>query len=286
MRRLPHLLLATAAIAFATPAVAAPAMWKISDADSRIWLFGSIHMMPEGQDWRTPAFDQVLAKAERVYFETDMSAEQQAIIGAEAFLRGVYTDGTLLTDVLDDEQEKLLREVAADIGLPIGPVLAMRPWMAAQAITAPMLVQSGFVSDGVELQLLSEISPDRRGAFETGTQQLDVLASGPEASDVALLMQALETLPELQESLFEMLDLWATGDVEQLDELMINELSSVEGMADRLLYERNQNWMTPIEAMLAGNESTLVIVGAAHLSGDQGVPTLLEEAGYTVERVQ
>lgn len=286
MLRRPHLLLTAAAFAIATPAVAAPAMWKISDADSRVWLFGSIHMMPEGQEWRTPAFDQVLTKAERVYFETDMSAEQQAIIGAEAFLRGVYTDGTLLTDVLDDEQEKLLREVAADIGLPLGPVLAMRPWMAAQAITAPMLVESGFIGAGVELQLLPEIDADRRGAFETGSQQLDVLANGPEEADVALLMQALETLPSMKDSLFEMLDLWAGGDVEQLDELMVNELASVEGMADRLLYERNQNWIPLIETMLTENQTNLVIVGAAHLSGDQGVPTLLEEAGYTVERVQ
>jgi uncharacterized protein YbaP (TraB family) len=285
MHLLPCLFVA-AALASTAPATAAPAIWKVSDEDSRIWLFGSIHLMPEGQQWRTDAFDQVLLKADRVYFETDMSAEQQAAIGAEAFVRGVYTDGTLLTDLLDDAQEKVLREVAADIGLPLGPVLAMRPWMAAQAITAPLLAKSGFIGEGVELQLLPEIDPERRGAFETGTQQLDVLAGGPEEADIAMLMQALATIPEMENSLFEMLDLWAGGDVDQLDELMINQLAGIEGMANRLLYERNRNWVPLIEAMLADNETSLVIVGAAHLSGEEGVPTLLERAGYTVERVQ
>ncbi len=286
MLRLAPMLTALAGLAVAAPAAAAPAMWKVSDGDSRVWLFGSIHMMPAGQHWRTPVFDQILAKADRVYFETDMSPEQQALMGAEAYVRGVYTDGTLLTDVLDDRQEKLLRDAAAQIGLPLGPVLAMRPWMAAQAVTGPVLVQSGFMGEGVELQVLPEIDADRRGYFETGLQQLDVLTGGPEAADVAMLMQALEALPKMETTLFEMLDMWNGGDVDQLADLMVGELRGVEGFADRLLYDRNMNWLPAVETMLAQNEATLVIVGAAHLAGDRGLQALLEQAGYTVDRVQ
>lgn len=279
-------LTALAALTVAMPAMAAPAMWKVTDADSRIWLFGSIHLMPEGQDWRTPAFDQVLAKADHVYFETDVSPEQQALIAAEAFVRGIYTDGTLLTDVLDDDQEALLRKVAGENGILLGPVLAMRPWMAAQAVTAPVLAASGFIGEGVELQVMGEIPPDRRGYFETGLQQLDVLTTGPETEDVAMLVQALEDLPTMRETMFEMLDLWMGGDDAQLDALMVDETAGIDGLAERLLYQRNMNWMAPIEAMLADNEANLIIVGAAHLAGEEGVPTLLEQAGYTVERVQ
>lgn len=286
MLRRVHLFVALAAFAAAAPAMAAPAMWKVSDDDSRIWLFGSIHVMPQGQQWRTPVFNQILAKADRVYLEADMSPEQQALIGAEAYMRGVYTDGTLLTDVLDDSQEKLLRDVAAEIGLQLGPVLAMRPWMAAQAVTGPVLVASGFLGDGVELQVLPEIAPERLGYFETGSQQLDVIASGPEAADIAMLMQALEALPRMDVTLFEMLAVWTGGDVDGIEGLMVGELAGVDGFADRLLYDRNLNWLPVIETMLAQNEATLVIVGAAHLAGDRGLPALFEEAGYTVERVQ
>ena len=280
------MLVALAGFAATAPALAAPAMWKVSDEDSRVWLFGSIHMMPEGQQWRTPVFDQVLAKVDRVYFETDMSPEQQALMGAEAYVRGVYTDGTLLTDVLDDSQEELLRDAAAQIGLPLGPVLAMRPWMAAQAVTGPVLLQSGFMGEGVELQVLPEIDADRRGYFETGLQQLDVLTGGPEAADIAMLMRALEALPRMEMTLFEMLAMWTGGDVDQLGNLMVSELQGVEGFADRLLYDRNMNWLPVVETMLAQDEATLVIVGAAHLTGDQGLQALLEQAGYEVERVQ
>lgn len=286
MPRLIHLLTAMAALTLATPALAAPAMWKVSDADSRIWLFGSIHLMPSGQAWRTPAFDQILVKADRVFFETDMSPEQQAVISAEAFIRGIYTDGTLLTDVLDDAQEALLRRVATEYGIALGPILAMRPWMAAQAVTGPVLAESGFLEEGVELQVLNEVAAERRGYFETGLQQLDVLTTGPEAEDVAMLMQALEDLPTMKNTMFEMLDLWMGGDEDQLGNLMVDETAGIEGLAERLLYERNMNWLAPIESMLADNEANLVIVGAAHLSGAESVPALLERAGYTVERIQ
>jgi uncharacterized protein YbaP (TraB family) len=261
-------------------------MWKVSDADSRIWLFGSIHLMPSGQDWRTPEFDQILVKADRVFFETDMSAEQQAVISAEAFIRGIYTDGTLLTDVLDDAQEALLRRVAAENDIALGPILAMRPWMAAQAVTGPVLAQSGFLEEGVELQLLNEVAAERRGYFETGLQQLDVLTTGPEAENVTMLVQALEDLPTMKDTMFEMLDLWMGGEEDQLGNLMVQETAGIDGFAERLLFNRNRNWLAPIEDMLAGNEANLIIVGAAHLSGPEGVPTLLEQAGYTVERVQ
>lgn len=281
-----HLIAGLAFAVATTPALGAPALWKASDADSHVWLFGSIHIMPAEQDWRTPLFDKILVKAARVYFETDMSPEQQALIGAEAFARGVYTDGTLLTDVLDDKQEALLRSVAADNDIALGPILAMRPWMATQMLTGPIMIQSGFIGEGVELQVMREVAADKLGFFETGSQQLDVLATGAEDSAVAMLMQALEDMPTMSASLKDMLRMWLDGDSDELHDMMMRETVGIDGLADRLLFTRNTNWLGPIEAMLADNESSLIIVGAAHLTGEEGVPALLARAGYTLERIQ
>ena len=97
------LLPALATLGLAMPAQAAPAMWEIRDDDSAIWLFGSFHVLPENAAWRTELFDTVLADADRVVFETDIRPEAAAQVGAEAYVRGVYVDGTLLTDVLERE---------------------------------------------------------------------------------------------------------------------------------------------------------------------------------------
>ncbi|HTO28872.1 MAG TPA: TraB/GumN family protein, partial [Devosia sp.] len=97
----------------ALPAWAAPAMWEIRDDDSAIWLFGSFHVLPEGTIWQTELFDNILAEADRVVFEADVRPAAVAQLGAEAFVRGVYVDGTLLTDGLDEAIESQLREKAA-----------------------------------------------------------------------------------------------------------------------------------------------------------------------------
>ena len=87
-------------ISAAAPAVAAPAMWEVRDADSVIWLFGSFHVLPENLEWRTPLFDQTLADADKIVFEADVRPGAMAELAAEAFARGIYTDGKLLSDFI------------------------------------------------------------------------------------------------------------------------------------------------------------------------------------------
>lgn len=282
-----HLLPLIASIGLAAPAHAAPGLWEVRDADSSIWLFGSFHVLPEGTEWRTEKFDGILADADKVVFETDISPTAIAQIGGAAFARGIYTDGTLLTDVIDDDLEAQLRDEAALIGMQLGPVLAMKPWMATNVISVAALAGSGYDQQGVEFILEPEIAPERLAFLETGDEQLEVLAGASEDEQIAMLkatLDELDTLPKLMEK---MVGNWADGTPERLAEMFLMEMGGFEtAFLDRLLYARNKNWMTPLETMLADNQENLVVVGAAHLIGDGSVLDLLEKAGYTVERVQ
>lgn len=269
------------------PVLAAPAMWEIRDDDSTIWLFGSFHVLPEGTAWRTELFDGVLTEAQQVVFEADIRPAAVAQLGAEAFVRGVYVDGTLLTDRLDDAVESLLREKAAAIGLPMGSILAMRPWMATNTITIQALAAEGYRADGVEFVLQPDLQEGRLGFLESGLQQLDVLAGAPEDEQVAMLAATLEQLEALPKLMDKMLDSWVDGTPEALGDLFLMEMGGFEeAFLDRLIYQRNRNWMMPLEAMLAQDQENLVVVGAAHLIGAGSVLDLLEDAGYEVERIQ
>lgn len=288
MKRTARLLASIAAIGLSTlTAQAAPAIWQVRDDDSAIWLFGSIHVLPDNTVWRSELFDQILAEADDVVFETDVRPAAAAQLGAEAFVRGLYADGFLLTDALDDAVEAQLRQKAAIIDLPMGSILAMRPWMAANTITMQVLAANGYGAEGVEVVLQSEV-PDARLAFlETGQEQLDVLAGAPEDEQVAMLTSTLEQLDALPKLLEKMLGSWTAGTPDELGDLFLMELGGFEeAFLDRLIYARNRNWMEPIESMLAGNQENLVIVGAAHLIGDGSVLDLLERSGYSIERIQ
>lgn len=277
-----------ATLGLTLPANAAPAMWEVRDENSSIWLFGSFHILPEGTQWRSALFDQVLDEADAVVFEADVRPAAVAQVGAEAFARGIYTDGTLLTDTMDDALEALLRDKAEDIGLPMGSILAMRPWMATNTITVQALSSQGFnPQGGVEFILQPVLAEERLAFLETGGQQLDVLTGASEGEQIAMLTSTLEQIDLLPKMMDKMLGSWANGTPDELGELFLMEMGGFEtAFLDRLLYARNQNWVPALESMLAEDRNNLVVVGAAHLIGEGSVLDLLEKAGYAVERVQ
>ncbi len=282
-----NLIHGAAMLAMIVPAQAAPALWEVRDNDSAIWLFGSIHILPAGTPWRTELFDTIMANADGVVLETDLGPMAMAEVGAAAFARGIYVDGTLLTDVIDDALEAQLRGRAKSIGMPLGPVLAMRPWLATSAITMAALAAGGFADQGVEFGLQPELPPERLSFLETGHQQLDVLAGASEAEQIAMLQATLDQLDELPELMDQLLASWQNGTPDELGELFLMEMSGFEeAFLERLIYARNRDWIAPIKGMLASNEENLVIVGAAHLTGGDSVLDLLQAAGYSIERIQ
>jgi len=278
---------ALSALCLATPAVAAPGLWEVRDDDSAIWIFGSFHILPAGLEWRTEQFDSILADADKIVFEADVRLAAMAEVGGEAFARGIYVDGTLLTDVIDEDLERQLRDFAGEIGMQLGPVLAMRPWMATNTISIAALAAEGYNEQGVEFELQPEIDDDRLVFLETGEQQLDVLAGAPEDEQVAMLKSTLDEMHTLPKVMDKMLGHWSAGTADMMADMFLMEMGGFEtDFLDRLIYDRNRNWMAPLETMLAENEQNLVIVGAAHLVGDDSVLDLLEKAGYSVERIQ
>ena len=269
------------------PALAAPALWEVRDGDSAIWLFGSFHVLPEGAEWRTALFDEVLADADRVFFEADVRPAAVAQVGADAFVRGIYVDGTLLTDLLDETLEAQLRAEAAALGMPMGMLLAMKPWMATNTISVQAMMANGYDMDGVEFVVQPELEEARMGFLETGAEQLDVLSGAPEDEQLAMLQATLDQLELLPKALDKMKTRWLNGTPEMLADLFLMEAGGFEtAFLDRLIYARNQNWIAPLETMLADNEENLVIVGAAHLIGEGSVLDLLEQQGYEIERIQ
>src|SRR3569832_777584 len=81
-------LLALLLTAAPVAASAAPAMWEVSDADSKVWLFGSVHVLPSGLAWRTPVLDDAMKQSSLVYFEADIGPLGQLGIVLKAMLQG------------------------------------------------------------------------------------------------------------------------------------------------------------------------------------------------------
>ncbi|ODT79107.1 MAG: hypothetical protein ABS76_21135 [Pelagibacterium sp. SCN 64-44] len=272
----------------ASPALADPALWKVSDADSSVWLFGSVHLLPPGLDWRTGAFDKIVSKVDTVYFETDMSIEAQIALAPLSYELGFIRDGRLLSERIGPELTDRLRTAAERYNIPMPLLLTMQPWMAATTLSVSVLTEKGYDPTlGVETLLSGEVDKARQGFLETPEEQLGFLGDGDEAEQIVMLQATLDTLEVMQEDIDVMVDAWMAGDPERLGEVFMAQMGDYDdGMVERLIDTRNHNWVEQIAAMLERNERALLVVGAAHLVGDVSVVRLLEERGFSSERVQ
>lgn len=283
-------LLAGAALTlFATASsVAAPALWRVSDADSSVWLFGSIHLLPPDTEWRTPAFEDILAGADRVYFETDLGPEAQPEIMVLTLQNGFATDGRLLSERIEPELMQKVRDAAALYDVPMPTLLAMRPWLVASTLSVSALTQAGYdPSKGVDSVLQMEIDTDRQGFLETAAEQIGFLAGEDETAEMQMLEGTLAEADRMVEMIDEMKAAWLDGNPEILGDVFMAEAGAYgDAFIKTLIDQRNHNWVVKIEAMLADNEEALIVVGAGHLIGEVSVVELLEARGFSSERVQ
>lgn len=267
------------------PALAEPALWKVSDADSHVWLFGSVHILDSEREWRTPQFDAALEESELVYFEVILDVDAYATMTRLTLTEGMNRGGKTLDDFLTVDQRAILRAIAAANGIDYATIRRMRPWLAELTL----IQQSGLGLDmsagsaGVETLIADEIDDAREREFETPEFQFNLLAGRSEADQVASLMATANSLSRQAGMLGEMVDVWLAGKTEELHTVMVSEFGSVEDPTyKRLLSDRNRKWVTEIEGILARNESAMIIVGAGHLAGPASVQVYLEERGYTV----
>ncbi|WP_061906905.1 TraB/GumN family protein [Devosia sp. Leaf420] len=271
-----------------SPALAAPAIWKVSDADSSVWLFGSIHLLPPDTDWRTEEFDKLVDAADRVYFETDLGPAAQAEIIVLTAQRGFSTDAKLLSEKIDSKLMGKVRSMADAVNVPVASLLAMEPWMAATMLSTAVMTEAGYdPTVGVDSVMSREIPIERQGFLETAVEQMDAISGGTRDEHIQLLTATMTEGLDAVSTIDAMKDAWVDGTPELVGDIFLAQLGSYgDGFTKRLITDRNTNWTGQISDMLARNEHAFLIVGTGHLVGEDSVITMLENAGFSSERVQ
>jgi uncharacterized protein YbaP (TraB family) len=272
---------------------ATPALWSISDADSTVYLFGTVHILPPELNWRTDAIEAALDGSERVYFEADvLSPQAQAEAQALIPQLGQNAAGVTLSSLISDTAKDHVAVIAGRIGAPPEAFMAqmdpLQPWLASVSMAVLQMRAGGYdPAAGVEAALHAQAQATGKafGYFETVEEQLRFLADAPIEIQVADFEIGVEQMVEEPEMLTELVQAWAAGDTDYIDRVFNDDMRDVSPqLYDRLIVQRNRNWIPQIEAALAGADDVFVAVGAGHMPGSEGVIALLEAQGYTVER--
>lgn len=287
------------AIAFAkeSKGEGVPSMWKMSDEDTDIYIFGTIHLLPDGVDWRTEKFDAVLEDMDALYVEADIeSPEAVQKLGAAMMQASVNTEGSTLSELLGEDHAKL-GTIFSGFGVPednleqaLAQLESLQPWMVGMNVGLTQIQQLGYNPEsGVESVLLAKAKDKgvNVGFMEDGVVQINAFSAGTMEEQADALKMQLATFDRTKDQMDALLGEWADGDENGIGIMLANsEIAASENAYNLLLKDRNIAWIPNIEAILDDPGTKLVAVGAAHLAGPDSVITMLEANGHKVEVVQ
>jgi len=262
-----------------------PALWVVRDADSTLYLFGTVHVLRPTTAWGSPRVDAAFDSADQIWFEISNPDDQAAIMPLIQ-QHGLSPDRPL-SSLLTAEEMTVLNTIAASAGIPAGQIDIFRPWLAGLALSVAPLMKAGYdPQSGVELVLKAraEAAGKPIQAFETIDRQVGILAGMSEADQLASLRLLMESWGDATAELDGMVAAWASGDVKALEALAVDEMQvETPALYEALLVRRNTDWANQIQTMLEGSGTVFIAVGAAHLAGDDSVQEILGDRGVTVE---
>ncbi len=268
-------------------AVAHPAMWTVKSADTTIYLFGTVHLLPNDSAWHSPALDEALAKSHTLYIEiTDDNPADMATLTLKYGLDPAHP----LTDRLHQAELQQLEAAAERAGVPGGmqTLQVMRPWLAALTLATTPLLKAGLDPEhGVDKQLKAQMLAAGKEVLglETAEQQIRLLADMPDAMQLAFLRSTLNEIDKGPAELTELIDAWKAGDTDRIASIEDEDMRQQSpALHQRLLVERNQAWATEIAALLKSPGTIFIAVGAAHLAGPDSVQMQLKKLGIEVDR--
>lgn len=277
------------ALATATGALAAPALWAVRDADSTIYLFGTMHVLTDEADWRTPAYDKALADSMVVWFETDVEADPEAL--APLLVRYGFDFQTPLSKKVSPATMAAVREALKAFPGPPAVIDAMQPWTAGLMVQlAPMMGGEFSGEAGADATLSRDARARGRTIryFETAEEQVRFFADLPQAVQIQFLEDSLEGAGLGEgENLASMQAGWIEGDVQAFGAALTTAMRDERPeLYNALIRGRNQAWAAVLAGEMRGSGVQMVNVGALHLVGQDGLVVLLRKRGFVVERVQ
>jgi uncharacterized protein len=283
------LLLALGDVAFAAeataPTDATPALWLVEKDGKKLYLFGSIHLLPAQTKWRRPEIDDAIAASKVFVFEAPLDADGSQAMAAFIAENGKLKDGKTLQDILPADLYTRVEDASWKVNYPAMMLKQFRPWLAAVSLELFGYIKAGFSTYyGVDNLIEADAKRANRKLdyLETVEDQLSFFAKLDRKTEIAYLRETTRTILDEPDSPYDLLNAWASGKPDKMIVLLEDAFARVPVLRAQLLVARNKNWIPKLEAMLASADQHFVTVGIGHLVGKDSVVAQLRAKGYKI----
>jgi uncharacterized protein YbaP (TraB family) len=263
-------------------------MWAVRQAGTPpTYLVGSLHVLTPDFYPLPSAFDEAFKASKVLIQEVDLDELTNPTTALTLVGKAMLTDGRTLDELIAPDLYKQVAARAQKAGIPEVALNRMKPWMAAVSLTAPALEAAGFDTDlGVDRHFFDRAKSAgmERRALETVAYQFDRLDQMTPGLQAAMLKSVIADLDTEIANVKTIARAWSLGEINTIERLLLAAVTETPELYERLLVERNRNWVAPVERCLKEGTPCFVVVGAAHLVGPHSLVALLEAKGYSVEQ--
>ena len=272
-----------------TQVSAQSSVWVATSGEEKVYLGGTVHLL-RPTDFPLPApYETAYADSDKLYFETDITGLNDFAVQARMMQELTYNDQRTLQTVLSPEAYSSLSAYAQQVGLPLQMMEKFKPGLLVSTLQVIEFQKLGFTPQGVDAHFNGRATGDGKpvGELEPIDAQIGFIANMGEGNESEFILLSLEDMKEISTSTEQMVSAWRNGDNAQMADLFVDDMKEQHpSLYKSLLLDRNNNWMPIIEGMFKEEGTEFVLVGAAHLVGEDGLLSLLEKKGYQVSRVQ
>jgi len=264
-------------------------LWQVDGERNQLYLLGSVHLLRESDYPLPDIIDKAYEDAEQLVMELDMDDLDPLRTQAAVTRLGLLPGGRTLVDVLGQDDYGRAKSLADELEIPLDLLAKSEPWLAAVTIEQMLLSRLGFnPAYGVEMVLAGKAREDGKGidGLETVEEQLGFLDGLSADAQRDLLLQTLEQGREAGTLIEGMISAWKTGDTDYLEANILDEFEDYPELYSAIVSERNERWLDTLTELLDDDRDYLVVVGALHLIGSDGLPTLLEQRGVSVRQLE
>jgi uncharacterized protein YbaP (TraB family) len=262
-------------------------LWKVSQDGKSVFLLGSIHYLREENYPLNQAILDTFDASKRLVLEIDLNQTSPGAAQRVVLEKAIYRDGSTLAQNISEETYQLTSKRASELGIDMKALQPMKPWFVALTMLSAKLQQMGLNPKlGVDHHLAERAK--RNGKPTTGLEtlefQLGMFDQLAKREQESMLRETGDAVERIEKNINGIVESWLKGDGDRLATLMLAGMRAYPELYRKVIVERNQRWLEEITQLVRQGGDALVVVGAAHLVGKDGVVAMLKARGFDAEQ--